>query len=372
MIAAIALSIALALSSLVAVRGHGRLTKPVPRHGGNNPGNIENAPASGNGRDTSFICRHAEQNLAVPLTSVTAGDPLALQWTLSAAHVGDCAVYITYDIDRSLTQQRYFKIANIPDCKSLRDTDVTITIPDFLPTGQAIMRWDWYALHVRPQIEFYAQCVDIQVTGTSNSVLESQLSNLAYPITDPPIYPSSGNEGVGFRNAFNPSSEQYMTGPACVDGITLNNCQLTAVGTRGNTRDGGSIGTTPAPVSTTLELGTSTVTTTAAVPVPTVTTGLRTTTTTTTPAASTPTSTTSPGSEDHASCAVYQIVAGDSLATIAKRFTDAGQEVTVLQICNFNGLSNCNLIFAGEFLVIPHKGSRCGSCQAGWLGWLTR
>jgi len=98
------------------------------------------------------------------------------------------------------------------------------------------------------------------------------------------------------------------------------------------------------------------------VPAPTTTAALRS-TTTTTPAS---------GNGDHASCVVYQIVAGDTLDKIAKQFTDAGKEVTVLEICNFNSLSSCNLIFAGEFLVIPHKGSRCGGCQAGWLEWMMR
>merc|ERR1712113_120598 len=74
------------------------------------------------------------------------------------------------------------------------------------------------------------------------------------------------------------------------------------------------------------------------------------------------TTTTSTSTEDHAACVVHQIVAGDTLAKIAKQFTDAGKEVTVLEICDFNGLSSCNLIYAGEFLVIPHKGSRCGCC----------
>merc|ERR1712151_1424380 len=145
--------------------------------------------------------------------------------------------------------QRYFKIANLPDCRSQQNTDVTIDLPDFLPAGQAIMRWDWYALHVRPQIEFYTQCVDVQITGSASSVLTSQL--VTYTITNPPIYPSTGDEGVGFRNAFMPNTEQYMTGPACFNGITINNCPLTAVGTTGNTRDGGIIdGPSPTPAPT--------------------------------------------------------------------------------------------------------------------------
>merc|ERR1712061_51085 len=85
--------------------------------------------------------------------------------------------------------------------------------------------------------------------GSSNSVQASQL--VTYTITNPPIYPSTGNEGVGFRNAFMQNTEQYMTGPACFNGITINDCPLTAVGTTGNTRDGGTIdGPSPTPAPT--------------------------------------------------------------------------------------------------------------------------
>jgi len=342
---------ALVWSLLTGVYGHGRLIKPTPRNGGLNPSGTENAPATINDATaTNFICRHATRNSQVPLAAVTAGGTLTLQWTTPAAHVGDCAIYISYDIAEDLVNQRYFKIANLPDCKSEQNTDVTITVPDFLPAGQAILRWDWYALHVRPTIEMYVQCADIQVTGSSNSVLASQLTT--YKITDPPIYPSTGTEGVGFRNAFNPSSEQYMTGTACANGITINKCPLTAVGMTGNTRDGGNIGShnTAAP---TLAPGATLATTSQAPAATSATTSLA-------PGASSAT-TSNPGTGD---CAVHKVVAGDTLFEIAKQFTDAGKAVTFQQICDLNGLSDCNVIFPGEMLVIPYAGSLCGNLVA--------
>merc|ERR1712176_248008 len=127
-----------------------------------------------------------------------------------------------------------------------------------------------------------------------------------------------------------------MTGPACANGITINNCPRTAVGTTGNTRDGGVIGG-PGPS-----------------PTPTV---------APSPAPSpspTPSPAPSPNPND-GNCENHQIVAGDTLTKIATLFTNAGKVVTAQQICDFNGLSDCNLIFVGEFLVIPYAGSLCGA-----------
>lgn len=230
--------IAVLLSLVVAVEGHGRLTVPVPRNGGLNPANIENAPSSTDASGSSFVCRHGEPFQNQARAQVSAGQKLTLKWSFGAAHVGDCSVYISYDINAALSEMKFFKIANLPDCRSQNNLDVQIDIPDFIPAGNAIMRWDWYALHQHPSVEFYNQCVDISISSaatTSPSQFES------YSIISPPIYPSTGNAGVGYRNAFNPSSDQAMTGPACVNGFTGNQCGLTAVGTSRNT--GGS----PAP-----------------------------------------------------------------------------------------------------------------------------
>merc|ERR1719382_2194005 len=76
--------------------------------------------------------------------------------------------------------------------------------------------------------------------------------------------------------------------------------------------------------------------------------------------ASSPTPSPSPS---HGNCESHQIVAGDTLTTIAMLFTNAGKVVTAQQICDFNSLFDCNLIIVGDFLVIPYAGSP--SCIAG-------
>merc|ERR1719221_2540347 len=93
---------------------HGRLTLPVPRVGA---GVYENDPVASQTSE-DFVCRHPQKNAAVQTARVVAGQKLDLRWDFSAAHAGDCAVFITYDVDRDRRSQRYVKIANLPDCKS--------------------------------------------------------------------------------------------------------------------------------------------------------------------------------------------------------------------------------------------------------------
>jgi len=157
-----------------------------------------------------MVCRHGTRNSGVPLKAVSAGGSMTLKWDFGAAHVGDCAVFISYDLSADRNDQRFFKIANLPKCKDQNKNEVTITLPDFLPPGEAVLRWDWSALHTWPNVEFYSQCIDLQITGSANSVQVGDFN--AYSIVDPPIYPLSGRDGVGFRNPFQPGSEQYMTG----------------------------------------------------------------------------------------------------------------------------------------------------------------
>merc|ERR1719454_2134220 len=133
-------------------------------------------------RCDAFVCREAGSNSQI--TQVAAGGTLSLQWTMTALHVGDCSVYISYDVDLPRSQQRYVKIANLPDCKSYPGK--LITIPSSLPAGRAILRWDWAALHVWPSVEFYVQCADIQISSSSPRT-PAELDS--YPIALPPVYP---------------------------------------------------------------------------------------------------------------------------------------------------------------------------------------
>lgn len=218
----------------VAVYSHGRLTVPATR----NPVGYENDPIGFGGRSLDqFVCRNDPNGSR---TTVTAGQPLTMKWRNTAAHVGDCAVYVGYGddlVNGGLSERRsgqFVKIANVFDCKSYSEQDYQIDLPSWLPAGKAVIRWEWYALHVRPTIEFYAQCADVDIVSSS-SLTPADLPS--YSIVDPEwVLPANANEGVGYRNAFDDSSNQYVTGPPCAfpgDSTSRNACALTAEGTQG-------------------------------------------------------------------------------------------------------------------------------------------
>jgi len=210
---------------LHTAQAHGRLVSPVPRFGTGSNNGAENAPVAF--ASDEWVCRHTGP--VTPVTQeITPGGTLDLTWDFGAAHVGDCAVYLSYDVSSTRAEQKFFKIANLPKCKDNNNQVVTITIPDWLPAGQVVVRWDWYALHQHPAVEFYSQCYDAMVTGTNGA----QNSLYTYKINNPDLYPSSANVGVGYRNAFN-AGEQYMTGPPCALGFDQNNCAMTTCGTTG-------------------------------------------------------------------------------------------------------------------------------------------
>jgi hypothetical protein len=279
------------------------------------------------------VCRHSEKQPGNtnPDVPITAGQDLTLQWVFSAAHVGDCAVYLSYDTTLARAEQKYFKIANLFKCRAQNKQDVTITIPDFVPPGKAVLRWDWYALHQHPGVEFYSQCVDVDITSSSGATI-SQFTT--YSIISPPVYPANGREGVGYRNPFNPSSNQYMTGPACAGKYKGNSCELTEKGTTGYTGGGGEdidsskMGSTQAPGATQ--------------PPPGVVPGVP------------------------SLCEVYVVQAGDTLTKIALNYTSQGKVVTANEICRANGKltpppGTCDFIDVGDDYVIPFKGSPCES-----------
>merc|ERR1719296_485110 len=245
------LRLLLCTSVMQMCSAHGKLTKPTPRDGismgragldENNPVSFELGCTKENTCD-AFVCREASPNPNVPVTSVVAGQSLQLAWHFTALHVGDCSVYISYDVEKPRSQQKFVKVANIPDCKSY--TSWTIEIPASLPAGRAILRWDWVALHIWPKTENFVQCADIDIRSTSPS---SPSGLDSFSIANPPIYPDNGEDGVGFRNAFG-SGAQDMTGPSCIDD-SINDCYLTAPGTLRNTdsrRGSGGSGLVPQP-----------------------------------------------------------------------------------------------------------------------------
>merc|ERR1719281_2179771 len=125
-----------------------------------------------------------------------------------------------------------------------------VKLPAWLPKGQAVMRFGWYALHQYPAVEFYSNCVDVKVEGTAvaltNAVKTYKL------IGGTPLFPANGNQGKGYTNRFN-GGNPHMTGPACANGMTDNSCGLTAIGQPGNLAIAGQTANAPpviTPVST--------------------------------------------------------------------------------------------------------------------------
>jgi len=168
-------------SLFVAIQSHGRLTAPLSR--GKRAGKAdyqEDAPVtSANGAD--FVCRNDPEvnpSLYVPLT---AGGSYSVSWNLPAAHVGDCFVYFTYDATLPDAQKLWFKVAEWAKCETKMNVLNSFAIPSYLPSSpHIIVRWEWYALHVRSggTIEFYCQCFDASITGATPGQLPDPKVNI--------------------------------------------------------------------------------------------------------------------------------------------------------------------------------------------------
>ena len=85
-------------------------------------------------------CRHASRNANVPLKAVSAGENMQLNWNFGAAHVGDCTVFLSYDVDKPRAEQRFIKIANLPKCKDQNKQDVDIKLPAWLPADRLTVK----------------------------------------------------------------------------------------------------------------------------------------------------------------------------------------------------------------------------------------
>lgn len=223
-----------------AVHSHGRLTVPKTRLQDRlGYDTYENDPIGFQGRPMSqFVCRN-DPVAGSSRTQVTAGQPMDMQWVNSALHVGDCAVYVGYGdaivngVGDAKNSGKFVKIANIYDCKRYSGQTIEIDLPSWLPAGPAVIRWEWYALHVAPTIEFYAQCSDVEITSASTLTAADLPSYPVYPW----VLPENGNQGVGFRSAYDMSQPQFITGTPCAfpgDATARSGCELTAAGTQGH------------------------------------------------------------------------------------------------------------------------------------------
>jgi len=247
------------------VHGHGRLIHPVPR-GINQTAETQQTPIAyqastaprteagytGGSESEAWVCRGFDENDPI---DVVAGEDLTVQWQCSACHTGDCDFYISYDVEKERKEMRWFKIGNFlrcmeksyfPSCGSCNEQ--TLKIPSWVPSGRAILRFGWYATHLYPSMEFYSQCVDIQIQNDDDTLFQSLPEPvMTYTLIEPHLFPKVFNQANGRENEYywedgtdedgvqrDQPRSKFMTGPKCAGGFTDNSCSETDIGTAGN------------------------------------------------------------------------------------------------------------------------------------------
>ena len=121
-----------------------------------------------------------------------------------------------------------------------------VQLPDWLPSSShAVLRWEWYAVHV--YTEFYANCVDVVVSGGTAVDAEAFYAAAAPVVTIAGTAhlhaPGTTCPGAGcpYRNAYNVGAgPQYVVGPAVA----------TYSGTPGTPSGGGGASPAPSPPPT--------------------------------------------------------------------------------------------------------------------------
>jgi len=153
---------------------------------------------------TEVVCRN--QPAGNPVTTLTAGQPLTVAWSMFAPHVGDCFFYLSYDATLPDAQKTWFKIAEIPDCWMMNNQPQQITIPNYIPScSNCILRWEWYSIQLEPKVEFYSQCVDVAIRGVQGGVLGTPR------VTVPGNLPPNNNNLRNYRRW--QGGPSFLTGP---------------------------------------------------------------------------------------------------------------------------------------------------------------
>jgi hypothetical protein len=134
---------------LLSVHGHGRLNIPMTRGG---PGYEDGPVGVNDARTINWVCRHEKP--MQPAVTYQAGSNINIKYDHSAIHPGDCEIFLSYDYNQPRESMKWFKIANIPDCKKYSGKQHSIFLPKWLKKGTVTLRWSWYALHVRPNVNF--------------------------------------------------------------------------------------------------------------------------------------------------------------------------------------------------------------------------
>jgi hypothetical protein len=139
------------LAAVASVSAHGYLSSPPCRGCEKATYQVDDLKSP----NTRGLCRGEP---AGPVTKVT-GNQITLGFTITAPHVGPCAVSI---LDTNLGNEQ--QIDTRMDCAAPgKVAPWTVTIPKGI-TGRKVLRWTWEGCHISP-CEKYEQCVDIDIVG---------------------------------------------------------------------------------------------------------------------------------------------------------------------------------------------------------------
>eukprot|EP00122_Pirum_gemmata_P021465 Pgem_evm1s19997 len=170
---------------LQEAHGHGQLSKPYPRGGigehlqkaqvwNEKSGPGTRFGASGKFSDKGIRCHDNTGYLPRnQWTTLTAGEKFTFELDFKAAHPGDCNLYVSvpgYEDMRN--PSKWYKIYEFPGCGSKgrnwsnnrQKVKKTITLPKGMPKcDHCVLRWEWAAVHMTGDTQFYASCSDIIV-----------------------------------------------------------------------------------------------------------------------------------------------------------------------------------------------------------------
>jgi len=184
----------LALPALVSA--HGYLSSPPPRGAEKESTDVDSLKSP----DHNGMCRGEPEG---QLTNVAPGGPLTLQFTITAPHVGPCAVYLM-NPDFSGMQQ----IASKSNCAAPgMVAPWTVQIPASAH-GHMVLRWTWEGQHVTPS-EHYEQCVDLMVGGGSGGA--SYSGGAPMPPSAPEMGSADGADASD-DSAAPPQTQSYGSG----------------------------------------------------------------------------------------------------------------------------------------------------------------
>lgn len=160
------------LALIAQIAAHGHLSVPANR-GYLKRQDENNAPVAFP-LASDFVCRNDGPTPSNLWTTLVAGQKANMTWAFEAAHPGDCFAYISYDISSPDTEKKWFKVAQFNKCNLQNLQRMDFQVPSYLPSCEhCILRWEWYALHLREIniVEFYSQCADVKIVGSSSGQL---------------------------------------------------------------------------------------------------------------------------------------------------------------------------------------------------------